>query len=346
MSSSTAHSHRKKPYNISLKSAHSPVLTFALAEPKQASTLHSATTKLPSILRNSLSKKVPYETIPMKSGVSEAVVDVTEQPPVSQESVQSESVSHGPPPDVGVVAETTASTGDMQEGDAEGNSVPPEDPNPPLAADPSPALSSASSRTLANKRPWFSAFTWVRGQESEAKPDQAPEASSALPVCADPPELPPPPSSTVPLASQEPSTTESSASTRAGDPNSKGLVSQSDDTSLSPPKLDLGNSSADVSKSAPSKAQTSPLITPQPAEASGSAVSLNSGMFTLGIPLLGRTKLPLDKVTAIARSEGIQNVPKNQGEALPQQTHGTGKPRSFKVDLFVRLSTCSCYNTY
>ncbi|KAI6022959.1 hypothetical protein BKA83DRAFT_677413 [Pisolithus microcarpus] len=324
MSSSTAHSHRKKPYNISLKSAHSPVLTFALAEPKQASTLHSATTKLPSILRNSLSKKVPYETIPMKSGVSEAVVDVTEQPPVSQESVQSESVSHGPPPDVGVVAETTASTGDMQEGDAEGNSVPPEDPNPPLAADPSPALSSASSRTLANKR----AFTWVRGQESEAKPDQAPEASSALPVCADPPELPPPPSSTVPLASQEPSTTESSATTRAGDPNSKGLVSQSDDTSLSPPKLDLGNSSADVSKSAPSKAQTSPLITPQPAEASG------------------RTKLPLDKVTAIARSEGIQNVPKNQGEALPQQTHGTGKPRSFKVDLFVRLSTCSCYNTY
>lgn len=46
-------------------------------------------------------------------------------------------------------------------------------------------------------------------------------------------------------------------------------------------------------------------------------------MFTLGIPLSGITKLPLDKVTTITRSEGMQNVPKIQDETLPQQTHGT-----------------------
>ncbi|KAI6161008.1 hypothetical protein EDD17DRAFT_1591508 [Pisolithus thermaeus] len=319
MSSSTARSHWKKPYNTSLKSAHSPVLTFALAEPKQASTLHSATTRLPNILRNSLSHKVPYETIPMKSGVSEAAGDVTEQPPVSQESAQSESVSRGPSPDLDVVAETTAGTGDIQDGDAEGISAPPEDPNPPPAAGPSPPSFSTSDRTLANKRSWFSAFTWARGQESEAKIDQAPEARSAPPACADSAELPPPPGSTVP----SPSLAEATTTARAGDPNLKRSVSQSEDTSLSPPKLDLGNSSTDISKPPPSKAQSSPLATLQPAEASGSVVSPKSGMFTLGIPLLGRTKLPLDKVAAAARSEGVQSMPKTRDETPPQQAHAT-----------------------
>ncbi|KIK26780.1 hypothetical protein PISMIDRAFT_8797 [Pisolithus microcarpus 441] len=87
--------------------------------------------------------------------------------------------------------------------------------------------------------------------------------------------------------------------------------------------------------SRPSKAPTSPLITLRPAGVSGSVASLNIGMFTLGIPLSGITKLPLDKVTTITRSEGMQNVPKIQDETLPQQTHGTGKPRSFKVDLVI-----------
>lgn len=66
-------------------------------------------------------------------------------------------------------------------------------------------------------------------------------------------------------------------------------------------------------------------------------------MFTLGIPLSGITELPLDKVTTITRSEGMQNVPKIQDETLPQQTHGTvaTTPIDFlPTDRTDRLNVC------
>ncbi|KAI6143385.1 hypothetical protein BKA82DRAFT_4185644 [Pisolithus tinctorius] len=336
MSSRPARSHWKKPYNTSLKSAHSPVVAFVLAEPKQASPLHSATTKLPSILR-----------IPMKPGVNEAVVDTVEQPPVSEESAQSESVCQGLSPgrsDVDVAAETAAGTSDVQGSDAEGISAPAQDADPSVAAAPPPLQSGASDRTISNKRSWFSPFTWLQGQESEAKLEQAPEASSALPVCIDPSELPPTLGSTVSSTSQEPSPSNATTTPHGGDSHSKEPAPQLEDKSLSQPKPDLGNSSADVSKLPPNKAQTIPLTTLQPAGVSGSTASLNSGRFTLGISLLSRSKPPLDIATGASHSENVQDVPKNHGETPAQETHRTGKSR--KADSFICLSIRSCRNPY
>lgn len=326
MSSRPARSHWKKPYNTSLKSAHSPVVAVVLAEPKQASALHSATTKLPNILRNASPPKEPFETIPMKPGVSEAVVDTVEQPPVSEESAQSESVCQGLSPgrsDVDVAAEAMTGTSDAQGSDAEGISAPVQDADPSVAAAPPPLPSGASDRTISNKRSWFSAFTWLQGQESEAKPEQAPEASSALPVCTDSSELPPTLGSTVSSTSQEPSPSKATTTLHGGDSHSKEPAPQLEDKSLSQPKPDLGNSSADVSKLPPNKAQTIPLTTLQSADVSGSTASLNSGRFTLGISLLSRSKPPLDKAAAASHSENVQDVPKNYGETPAQETHRT-----------------------
>ncbi|KAI6147759.1 hypothetical protein BKA82DRAFT_507407 [Pisolithus tinctorius] len=241
MSSRPVRSHWKKPYNTSLKSAHSPVVAFVLAEPKQASPLHSATTKLPSILRNASPPKEPFEAIPMKPGVNEAVVDTVEQPPVSEESAQSESVCQGLSPDVDVAAETADGTSDVQGSDAEGISAPAQDADPSVAAAPPPFPSSATDRTISNKRSWFSGFTWLQGQESEAKPEQAPEASSALPVCADSSELPPTLGSTVPSTSQEASPSRVTTTPHGGDSHPKEPAPQLEDKSLSQPKPDLAS---------------------------------------------------------------------------------------------------------
>ncbi|KAI6030083.1 hypothetical protein EDC04DRAFT_2605496 [Pisolithus marmoratus] len=295
MSSRPDNPYWKKPYSISLKSAHSP-----------------ATTKLPSILRNSLPPKELYETIPNEARsqrVRRGHHGTNRQR--AKSLPQSESVSHGASPDVAVVAETTTSTGD---GDAEGLQI---HPRLQLRLLPRPMHWMSPRRTSGLGS---GAFTWLQHQEPEAKPEQAPEATRTLPSV---PILLRHLLHAVRLCTQHlksSSTSKATTTSHGGESHSKESVSQPEDTSSSQPKLDLDNSSADVSKPPPITAQTTSLTTLQPPEVSDSTASLTSGRFTLGIPLLGRYKPPLDKATVSAQSENVQDVLKNQGETLPQET--------------------------
>lgn len=84
MSSRSSQPRWSRPYNTNRKSLHPPALTFVLAEPKQAAALHSATSKLPSILR-SISPQSETSSMTSKAD-EESSFEPTDKLPKSDEA--------------------------------------------------------------------------------------------------------------------------------------------------------------------------------------------------------------------------------------------------------------------
>ncbi|KAG6330064.1 hypothetical protein ID866_9025 [Astraeus odoratus] len=296
----------RRPYSTNTKSVHPPALTFVLAEPKQASTLHSATTKLPIILRSAPHPKSPSETSSMKSKAhedsSEAVARITGQPPAGRDDVASanqDATSAAP-------AETVAQPDESGASAPDGASTAPPDPvpAPPTAAARPPSPPAVPDPTLTSKRPWFS-WSWGQGTETKSEPSLTPIAQPSAPTGVDSSEEPP---KLEPSVQSSPDRSSSiTAEAPIGDARS---VSSPDDVTVaqsSPPGC--------ISQSPTGKAKHSgPLTTLQSAENAGSSVSLNStsSRFTLGLPLLGRPKLPLDKAVAMVQEDESRDVRQEQ----------------------------------
>jgi len=332
----------RRPYNTNIKSLHPPALTFVLAEPKQAAALHSATSRLPSVLRSaspqsetsSMASKAQEEESPCEpaSHPTNKVLRSEEvacpQEPTNQDPSSGRVLGfpclHGANSSLpihttlvaGKVETTTTTTGDTQANSSEVVSAVGSDPNPATTVDPPQSAPNTTEQILANKRSWLTAFAWRKEQEPEANPP-VPESN---PTRSDSPEgqskqdppvhpLPQPVDAVVAVA-------QTKEALRPQD-----STSQHRDVALSQP-------GPEAAKHNVPKPQPGPLDALQPADKSGSTASLGttSTKFTLGMPLLGRPKVPLDRAMADARKEDSGSAQKVQSESRPKKNKEQGVP--------------------
>lgn len=209
---------------------------------------------------------------------------------------------------------TTTTTGDTQESSEVASAVG-SDPNPATTADPPQLAPKTTEQILANKRSWLTAFAWRK--EPEANPpvpepistrSDSPEGQSKQ----DPPvHLSPQPIDAVVAVTQT-----------KEDLRPQDSTSQLQDVTKSQPRPETAKDNVSTSP----KPQLGPLDTLHPADKSGSTTSLGATptKFTLGMPLLGRPKVPLEKAMADARKEDSGSAQKAQSESRPKENREQG----------------------
>lgn len=169
-------------------------------------------------------------------------------------------------------------------------------------------------QTLVNKRSWLTAFTWRKAQESEGKSEpllvrnDPPQEHSKLNPPADRPQLV---DTIVPVAQTK------------QDLSPPDSTSQPRDATLSKPEPEAPKDNVSTSP----KPQSSPLDTLQSTNKSESTASLpaTSTRFTLGIPLLGRPKPPLDRAASDSQREVPGSVLKAQSESCLKESGDQGE---------------------
>lgn len=332
----------RRPYNTNIKSLHPPALTFVLAEPKQAAALHSATSRLPSVLRSaspqsetsSMTSKAHEDSLcepashPTDKLLRSEVVACPQEPTNQDPSpgrvlafaclhaANSSLLIHTTHVAGKAETTTTTMTGDTQDSSEVASAVG-SDPNPATTADPPQLAPKTTEQILANKRSWLTAFAWRK--EPEANPpvpepistrSDSPEGQSKQ----DPPVHPSPQPIDAVVA-----VTQTKEALRPQD-----STSQLQDVTKSQPRPETAKDNVSTSP----KPQPGPLDTLHPADKSGSTASLGATptKFTLGMPLLGRPKVPLEKAMADARKEDSGSAQKAQSESRPKENREQGAP--------------------